>query len=81
MVVVHTVRGMHLSYRRCIMKLFALTIPNLFGSVGVLSTRVENQSPCRLSELPERCMEIYETNIPQFCHPPGKVIFIFDVVV
>ena len=33
----------------------------------------------RLSELPEQVQEYFETYIPQFCHPPSKVKFFFDV--
>jgi hypothetical protein len=33
----------------------------------------------RLSELPEKVQEYFETYIPQFCHPPSKVKFFFDV--
>ena len=33
----------------------------------------------RLQDLPEQVQEYFETYIPQFCHPPSKVKFFFDV--
>ena len=33
----------------------------------------------RLCDLPEQVQEYFETYIPQFCHPPSKVKFFFDV--
>jgi hypothetical protein len=39
-----------------------------------------NQMRCmRLSELSDQVQEYFETYIPQFCHPPSKVKFFFDV--
>ncbi|MDB6058668.1 MAG: uncharacterized protein JWO95_2512 [Verrucomicrobiales bacterium] len=39
-----------------------------------------NEMRClRLSELPDQVQEYFETYIPQFCHPPSKVKFFFDV--
>ena len=33
----------------------------------------------RLCDLSDQMQEFYETYIPQFCHPPSKVKFFFDV--
>jgi hypothetical protein len=33
----------------------------------------------RLTDLPDQVQEYFETYIPQFCHPPSKVKFFFDV--
>ena len=33
----------------------------------------------RLCDLPDQVQEYFETYIPQFCHPPSKVKFFFDV--
>jgi hypothetical protein len=33
----------------------------------------------RLCDLPEQVQEYFETYIPQFCRPPSKVKFFFDV--
>lgn len=33
----------------------------------------------RLQDLPEQVQEYFEEYIPQFCHPPSKVKFFFDV--
>jgi hypothetical protein len=33
----------------------------------------------RLCDLSEQVQEYFETYIPQFCHPPSKVKFFFDV--
>jgi hypothetical protein len=33
----------------------------------------------RICDLSEEVQEFYETYIPQFCHPPSKVKFFFDV--
>ena len=39
-----------------------------------------NEMRClRLSELSPEVQEYFETYIPQFCHPPSKVKFFFDV--
>ena len=39
-----------------------------------------NEMRClRLNELSEQVQEYFETYIPQFCHPPSKVKFFFDV--
>jgi hypothetical protein len=32
-----------------------------------------------LNELTQQTQEYFETYIPQFCHPPSKVKFFFDV--
>jgi hypothetical protein len=42
--------------------------------------RWNNELKCkRISELPDRYQEYYETYIPQFCPQPNKVRFFFDV--
>jgi uncharacterized protein DUF5069 len=33
----------------------------------------------RICDLPDQVQEYFETYIPQFCHPPSKVKFFFDV--
>jgi len=33
----------------------------------------------RLTDLPDSVQEYFETYIPQFCRPPSKVKFFFDV--
>jgi Domain of unknown function (DUF5069) len=33
----------------------------------------------RLSDLSEQVQEYFETYVPEFCHPPSKVKFFFDV--
>ena len=33
----------------------------------------------RLCDLSEQVQEYFETCVPQFCHPPSKVKFFFDV--
>ena len=39
-----------------------------------------NEMRClRLCDLSEEVQEYFETYIPQFCHPPSKVKFFFDV--
>src|SRR5262249_46361549 len=39
-----------------------------------------NKMRCMLiSELPDQVQEYFETYVPQFCHPPSKVKFFFDV--
>ncbi|MGZ4962633.1 MAG: DUF5069 domain-containing protein [Limisphaerales bacterium] len=39
-----------------------------------------NKMRCTLiSELPDQVQEYFETYVPQFCHPPSKVKFFFDV--
>jgi hypothetical protein len=39
-----------------------------------------NQMRCLpLSDLSQQVQEYFETYIPQFCHPPSKVKFFFDV--
>lgn len=39
-----------------------------------------NEMRClRLCDLSEQVQEYFETYIPQFCHPPSKVKFFFDV--
>lgn len=42
--------------------------------------RWNNELKCkRISELPDRYQEYYETYVPQFCPQPNKVRFFFDV--
>ena len=42
--------------------------------------RWNNELKCkRISELPDRYQEYYETYIPQFCPQPNKLRFFFDV--
>jgi hypothetical protein len=39
-----------------------------------------NEMRClRVCDLSEQLQEYFETYIPQFCHPPSKVRFFFDV--
>jgi hypothetical protein len=39
-----------------------------------------NEMRClRLCDLSQEVQEYFETYIPQFCHPPSKVKFFFDV--
>ena len=39
-----------------------------------------NEMRClRLCDLSDQVQEYFETYIPQFCHPPSKVKFFFDV--
>jgi|SRR5215212_147501 len=33
----------------------------------------------RICDLPDQVQEYFDTYIPQFCHPPSKVKFFFDV--
>ena len=42
--------------------------------------RWNNELKCRrVSELPDRYQEYYETYIPQFCPNPNRIRFFFDV--
>jgi hypothetical protein len=47
---------------------------------GAAVIKWNNEMRClRLSELSPEVQEYFETYIPQFCHPPSKVKFFFDV--
>ena len=47
---------------------------------GAAIIKWNNEMRClRLSELSPQVQEYFETYIPQFCHPPSKVKFFFDV--